>query len=369
MKKWKYENILQTSTLQFDGHIKDYFVENSRRVVAFYILSRKGLLKNFIEVYEEGRLAKKIVLFSPKNILLAYMSYYIQYLFILFNIFPPREKIYFINHLPIFLFLNSIIRIFKNIEFIYWITDYWPMNSISIKIFRFLIHFYHDRLKNTLYISDRINQTLNGRVITQLNKKTVMLGIKPKKISANKKNINNIILCFIGVLVESQGIELILEAISKRSDVKLKLIGTGDKQLVKKYKMIIGKYKIADRVYFPNKFFYGDQLYRKISDCHAGIVLYNVDKNTASYFADPAKIKQYAEFGLPIITTSAPEIAEYIRNFHAGIVVKRNINSVYDAIEKLEKNYSYYLSGLQKFNQHFDYKQYYLKSFKFIEID
>lgn len=369
MKKWMYKNILQTSTLQFDGHIRDYFIENSKRTVAFYILPRSGSLKNFIEVYENGRLIKKIVVFSPKNILLAYISYYLQYLFILFRIFPPREKIYFINHQPIFFFLNSIIRIFKNIEIVYWVADYWPMNTVSIKIFRFLIHFYHDRSENTLYMSDRINRKLNGRIMMKSNKKTVMLGIRPKKINTSEKITKDIILCFIGVIVESQGIELIFEIISKRSDIKLKLIGSGNKELVEKYQKIIEQYKISDRVYFPNKFFYGDKLYKEILDCHAGIALYKVNKNTAAYFADPAKIKQYTEFGLPIIMTSAAEVADYIEHFHAGIIVKRNVNSVDVAIEKLKKNYYYYLSGLRNFNNHFNYKKYYNKSFQFIEAD
>lgn len=367
MKKWRFGNILQTSTAQFDGHIRDYFVKNSKRVVALYILPRSGSVRNFIEVYERGKLKKRIELFSPKNVIVAYITYYFQYLFILFRIFPRREKIYFVNHLPIFFFFNSIIRIFRKIEIIYWIADYWPMTSLSIKIFRFLIYFYHARSQKTLYMSDRINKKMNGIILSSVNKKTVMLGIDPQKISNSRKIDSKIKLCFVGVLIESQGIDILLSVVAKNSNVTLNIIGTGEKELVEKYRKLIEKYNISSRVYFPNSFLYGEDLRRSIQDCYVGMALYRVDKNTATYYADPSKIKQYAELGLPIIMTKAAEVSRYIERFHAGIVVERDVKSVNTAIEKIRRNYSYYLSGLVKFNNYFEYERYYNKAFQFLE--
>ena len=130
---------------------------------------------------------------------------------------------------------------------------------------------------------------------------------------------------------------------------------------------MIKEYKIEDRVYFPNKFLYKGELKNQIKDCHVGVALYAVDPNTVTYYADPAKIKQYAEFGLPIVMTNAADIAKYIKRFHAGEVVTRDIISISNAFNRIKNNYQYYLEGLNRFNHYFEYNKYFSKKFKFIE--
>ncbi len=367
--KYTYGNILQTSTLQFDGHIREYFVKHSKRVVAFYILPRGGNVRNFIEVYEYGRLIKKISVYSPRNIFLAYMSYYVQYIYILFIHFPRNETVCFINHLPIFFFFNSIVRSFRKLEIIYWVADYWPMNTLIIRIFRRLMRFYHDRSCYTLYVSDRINKVMNkGKICNSNHKKTVMLGIRPPKLTVKKKVKKTIRLCFIGVLIQSQGVDVLLKVLTHNKNIHLTLIGTGDPALVQEYKNFVKKNHIEKQVIFPNTFLYGDDLYKAVKQCDVGIALYRVDPNSVTFYADPAKIKQYAEFGLPVIMTDAADIASYIDTFHAGIVVKQDVQSVLSAIEQLRKKYNFYLSGLQKFNEHFNYQAYFKGKFSFLEV-
>ena len=174
-------------------------------------------------------------------------------------------------------------------------------------------------------------------------------------------------LCFIGVLVESQGIDFLLNVVAKNKEVKLKLIGTGERAVVAKYKKLVERYKISDRVFFPNRFYYGSELARIVSDCHVGVGLYTIDPNAVTYYADPAKIKQYAEFGLPILMTDAAEVAQYLKRFHAGIIVERNVEAINRAIKEMKENYTAYLAGLKRFNEYFNYRKYYKKAFRFLE--
>jgi glycosyltransferase involved in cell wall biosynthesis len=133
------------------------------------------------------------------------------------------------------------------------------------------------------------------------------------------------------------------------------------------YQRLIKEYKIEKRVIFPNAFYYGEELLKQVEDCQVGVVLYEVGPHTVTYYASPAKVKQYIEFGLPVIMTDAAEVASYIKRFNAGIIVSRDPKDVIKAIYTITDNYSKYIKGIQKFSEYFSYRQYYAKSFRFLE--
>jgi len=366
-KQYRFKSIFTLATLQFSGHFLEYFVQNSDKVVAFYLLSRLGNDKNFIEIYEKGKLVKKIYLFSPKNLLLRYFFLYIQYIWMLFTFFSPKEEFFFVNFNPFFFMGSSIVRLFRKVEYVYWIGDYWVMDSWIIKMYRSAIFFYHKRIPYTLYLTNRINKVMNkGTIRSDNRKKTVMWGVDSSIYTYGMHEKNTITLCFIGVLVETQGFELLLSVVKQSPNIRLKIIGKGSLVLVNKINDILKKDMLDTKVYFPNRFLYGNELKDIVNTCDIGIALYTVDRNNVTYFADPAKIKQYAEFGLPVIMTNVSEIASYISKYRAGIVVNSNRTSVQKAIVDIKKNYNLYKKGVQAFNNHFNYQSYYASAFSFM---
>lgn len=367
MRKFRYKTIFLLTSLQYANHIREYFVENSKKAIAFYILPRNGTINNFIEIYQKGKRTDRRFLYSPKNLFLWHIMLYINYLFILFTYTRKGEKVFFINYLFTFFFLHNLVRVFRNIEFVCWVGDYWPMNTISIKIYRFFVNYYHRHTRYAFYQTDRINKKMNGKIINTKYRKTIMPGINPPKINLKKRIEKELTLSFIGVLVPWQGVDLLLRIVANNTALRLRLIGTGEKKLVYKYQELIKKYKIADRVYFPNKFMYEEELHKEIKQAHIGIALYDVDDRKVTFYADPAKIKQYMEFGLPVIMTEAAEIAEYIKKFDAGIVVEKNVTSVQVAITKMKNNYTHYLKNLDKLNHWLDFRAYYKGKFSFLE--
>ena len=74
---------------------------------------------------------------------------------------------------------------------------------------------------------------MNGQVINTKNIKTVMWGVNPG-VKKYKKIPSNFTICFIGVIRDSQGIELLLRSIKDESDIKLKILGSCPKELLKK---------------------------------------------------------------------------------------------------------------------------------------
>lgn len=360
-----YGSILRFGTLQFDGHVHDYFVQHTSRLVEFYILARGGKEKNFVSVYERGKLKEKQVLFSPRNIVVAYITFYVQYVSFLFRYFGKHEKVFIINSLPVFFFFNSVWRVFRNYGIVYWVQDYWPMNDLRIRVFRRIMHFYHSRMKYAVYVSDRINKVMNGKIINTPHKHTVMLGMDQPTIRTIGKH-QPFTLTFIGVLKDSQGIDEILKAVASKKDLRLKLIGTGNSGVIANIKEYIKKQQIEQQVFFPNQFYYGEELKQIIADCHVGVVLYDRDPNSVTYYADPAKIKQYAEFGLPIITTNTAETAGYITRFQAGIIVEQHEEELLAAVKKIQRDYKTYSYGVRDFCKYFSYESYFRNRFMFL---
>ncbi len=366
-KSRRYKSILTLATLQFDGHVTEYFREHAEKLVAFYLLPRGGDTKNFVALYRHGELMERKEFISPRHLIPAYVCYCLEFLYILIRYFPLNEKFYFINFQPLFFFFRPIVRLFWSVEYVYWVGDYWPMNDLSIRIFRFFMHYFHDTTSYTLYLSDRINKAMNyGRIVAKPGKGTLMWGIKPP-VSYRTPASQTITLCLIGVLVEWQRIDVLLSVVAQHPDIRFKLIGTGKPSLIKKYKGLIDAYGIKDRVFFPNKFFYGEELEATVKDCDIGIVLYDNNPNSVTYYADPAKIKQYAEFGLPIIMTDAADIARYVDKFKAGVIVTHDPIEIARGIKKIKEQYPQYTRGLREFNDFFNYQVYYSRMFKFLE--
>ncbi len=367
-KTYRYPTIMILTSLQYANHLREYFVENAEKTIAFYVLPRRGTIKNFVEVYEKGIKKETKKLYSPKNLFLWHIMLYVHYITILFRYTKKKEKVYFINYLFTLFFLQSLIRLFRDINFVAWVGDYWPMHDLSIRFYMFFLHYYHDHVKYAFYQTDRINEKMNkGKLLATENKKNIIPAIDPPQIDYTKKIKGRIVLCFIGVLVPWQGVEVLLQVVAKNPKVHLKLIGTGEESLVKDYLNLITRYNIKDRVYFPNKFIYGNELKKEIADSHIGMALYTVDPMSVTYYGDPAKIKQYLEYGLPIIMTDAAEVAQYIKKFEAGIIVTKDVSSVNNAIEKIRKNYTKYLHNLDHLNHAFDFRKYYVDKFTFME--
>jgi glycosyltransferase involved in cell wall biosynthesis len=193
-----------------------------------------------------------------------------------------------------------------------------------------------------------------------------MWGVKPKSITRTFDR-NNFNILFVGLIKESQGLEFFYDFLKENKEYKLKIIGVCEKKLYTKYMSIIKRYDISDRVYFPNKFFSDKELNEISEECQIGIALYDANKSSVTYYADPGKVKAYAELGLPIIMSNIPSVAPYIRKFNAGEIVDRNEISLRNALKKIRDNYQKYIDGVNKFNRYFYFEDYYKRRFKFLE--
>lgn len=89
--------------------------------------------------------------------------------------------------------------------------------------------------------------------------------------------------------------------------------------------------------------------------CHIGVVTYSPCELNTAYCA-PNKIYEYAAFGKPMIGNDVPGL-QIVKSSNAGLLIdEQNINSIVEAIEKIEINYNKYSNGAKELFRMYDNK-------------
>ncbi|OGH11570.1 MAG: hypothetical protein A3B38_02050 [Candidatus Levybacteria bacterium RIFCSPLOWO2_01_FULL_36_13] len=363
---FRYKNIFLQSSHQFIGNTLEYFIAHTEKLVVFIVMPRVKNKDNTVRLYKYGELIEEKPFILSQNVFLYYLVWYLEYLKALRKYYTRKERFFAVVFHPVFFFGTTMQNFWRNIDFVYWVGDYFPGNNIFILLFERLKKFYHDRVSYSCYASNMINKILNGQVLSNMNRKTVMLGVNPKEIKRTLKR-EGLNILFIGLIKPSQGLELFFDFLKDNREYKLKIIGVCEKNLFSKYMTVIKKLKIEDRVYFPNRFFSEDELIDISRQCQIGIALYEDNPSNVTYYTDPGKVKTYLELGLPVIMSNIPSIASYIQEYKAGEIVERTQPSLTNAVKNIKMNYLGYIKGVKRFNRHFYYENYYQGKFKFLE--
>ena len=366
MRKFRYNNILLYTSHQWCGNIEEYFSQNSEKLLAFLLMPRMQSRDNVLRIYEKGKLVKEKNISLSKNIFLYYFLWYTHYIKAIFTYIPRNERLIVVSGQPYHLFFMTFQKLFRKLTFVYWIADYFPPINPVLRLFEKLKAFYHKNIDYACYLGDGVNNIMNGKIMTTGRKRTIIWGVKPKNIKRNLMETKHTIL-FVGVVRSTVGLEIAYEFLKANKTYNLKVIGVCDEALYKRQIAMIENYGISKQVYFPNRFFFDDELNKISKECFVGIALYSIDNTSTIYYADPGKVKAYTEMGLPVIMTKTSSIAPYIEKFKAGEVIARDATSLKKALKNIQGNYKLYTDGVAKFNKYFYFEDYYRKGFKFLE--
>lgn len=352
-------------SLQSVGNTMNYFIKHTRKLVIYVIMPRLSGISNELWVYKEGNVQEKRIISTSSNLFLYYVLWFYHHTTTLFTYFSRNEHVFILAGHPIAFFGMSIIKLVRKVEYVYWIGDYYPPVHWSLILFEKLKKYYHDRIPFTYYLSDKINSIYNGKIVSLPNKKTVMWGVKAYT-GPSKTITSPFRLIFVGAIRPSQGIEDLLLFIKNTSKVELSIIGVCERTLYDNYVLLIKKYKISNRVWFPNTFVSDEELKKLSIRHHVGIALYEKGVHTATHYTDPGKVKTYIEMGLPVIMTNTSAIVSFIRKFHAGFVIE-SVSELSTALKKIQTQYAQYQQGVQFFAEEFEYEQYYYEAFTLLE--
>lgn len=368
MNKMYYENIFMYSSHQTTAttDVEKYLVNHTEKLVVF-ILDQRKYNTNAVRLYKNGSLVEEKKVNLPQNIFAYFFMWYVYYLSFLMKYFTRKEKVIVISFHPISFFGMSIQKMLRNIDFLFYDGDFFPPVNISLRLFEAVKRHYNKKVKYAFYSGDLINEKMNGMVLNTPYRKTALWGVLPRNI-IRKLDKNSLTILFIGFIKVSQDLEFLFNFLKEHKNYKLKIIGTCSvRDLYTRYTRIIEKNGIANQVYFPNRFFSDYELEEISKTCQVGIALYDITPTNGTYYTDPGKVKTYASLGLPIIMSDMSAIAPYIKRFNCGILVKRNDTELSEALLDMKKNYTKYLKGLEKFNNHFYYETLYRKTFRMLE--
>jgi len=363
---FRYNRLFIYSSLQFCGHIEEYFAAHTRFLVVFIVLPRVKATTNLVRLYQEGRLIKEYQVASSPNFFLFYLLWLINHWLILFRHFSRSTPFFFLAGHPICFFGMKLQKILRPATFAYGIGDYFPSASLIIRAFERLKQFYHDRIPITFYLSDAINQQMNGKLLSTRARRTVMWGMK----LAEQERLpprSRVVLLFVGVVKNNQGLEMAYSFLATHPNYDLKIIGPCEDSLFAKHTDVILAHGIRDRVWFPNRSLFGSEFEELTRDCHIGLALYDLSPDNFTHYADPGKVKMYLEMGLPVVMTNISCTAQYVQRFGCGEVIRPSHNELAAALERIERDYHAYQEGVSKFSRHFFYEDYYTQAFAIFE--
>lgn len=365
-KKFRYQTVFTYGSLQSVGHTMDYFIRHTRKLVVFIVMPRVNKTPNILRVYHKGQLVEEHDVVSSGNIFLYYLLWFWHHNYFLLKYIHRQESaIVFVGH-PLALVGMSIMKRIRGLTYAYWVGDYFPPVRWSLTAYERVKKYYHDHTPVTYYLSDAINAIFNGSVMNTDYKKTVMWGVLPPKSMKELPKGTKFGLLFVGVVRLSQGLEDIFFYLSDHKDVVLRIVGVCDHTLYTAYTQQIASLGIQDRVEFPNTFVDDAQLAVLAKKYHIGVALYEKGWRSSTHYTDPGKVKTYVDLGLPMIMTNMSAIAPYIQKYHAGEVIEE-VSDMHRAMEKIQKNYDRYQTGLRSFANYFDYEMYYKRAFVALE--
>lgn len=200
-------------------------------------------------------------------------------------------------------------------------------------------------------VSSRIRQELIENFNCQPDKIFYIPNSPTFKEMDFTNNRGNVLICTSNEISETYQYNFIIDLVHELKkdfeDILLYAFGTlNQKEYVLKIKDKIHKYSLEKNVIFTG-FLSQDEmgevlLKSKIGLCfYSGNILYNVPNYGDSFYGDSLKMREYALYGIPIISNGKNATDDEMLNKKAGFVIK-DLEDASDKIEFLLKNKDIY---------------------------
>ena len=146
---------------------------------------------------------------------------------------------------------------------------------------------------------------------------------------------DKILLLYQGVLLKGRGITKVFEAMTKLPNAELLILGDGEQR--NNFERLARELKIIDRVYFygmvPN-----EKLINYSAAADIGLALIE-NISLSYYYALPGKLFEYIMAGIPVLSSTLPQMKNIIDEYNVGLCVDvENNNEIVRTIQYLAGN-------------------------------
>jgi len=356
--------------------LRDFFLEHQIQELLF-IAHPLIFLKEFYkkssryEEYKTGKLTAKKTAFHYRlpDVLLYGKDFFYS---ILWCLLQKAKYDAYIGIDPLNAFAGLVLRKLGKVEkVVYYSIDYFT-NRFDNKILNKIYHLidklcvkYADETWNLSPMMALARQKYSHMDRKIFNRQlTVPVGVWVHKVKRKRfSEINRKKIVFIGSFLPLMGIDLILKAIPiiarKIPDIQLDIVGGGPED--EPLRQFTANLKMDKNIRFYGWVSEKERLEKILSDAAVGIAPFNtliLDDQVRN--ADPAKLKDYMSWGMPVIVTDAIVNSKQIENARCGIVIQYNVKELADAVIKLlldEKLLKEYRRNAIRFVEQFDYER------------
>lgn len=363
------------------GHILDYLTSSFDWVIHFsydHLRLQNGRKTNILTVYHKRKIVERkqlVPLRTPE--FLRFLSLPGVALLILFqtwwHTWRLKRKLEIIDY---YLTVNAYTAWVGNIlkktglvkKTIFWVWDYYPPGYPDWRI-RFLRRIYWKFDKPGILGADKLafisNKLLKLRHDFSLPKgkkyQIIPIGTNPiKEVSPKRGQI----IGFLGMLKESQGLDLLfdsLPALAQRfPKLTVEIIGSGPaephfKARGRKWRGVV---KFLGYIESEKEV---DKIMRRWS---VGLATYVPVSSNESYWTDPSKIKAYLSLGMPVITTRVPYFAKEIKQYQAGgVVTYGKTEELILTLQMIMQRRRWYTHNALRLAKRYDYRLLYPRFF------
>lgn len=289
--------------------------------------------------------------FKLKHHLSPPLSYALDIFSVLF-LFRAHLVISFSPHVTFFALILKRLGLIRHV--VHWSIDFSPRRFKNILLES--IYRLFDResfLKSSLHVDVSRPALLarcqiygSNKSIDLKNKLVVPVGIPQNALEQiSYRNFHMKRIFFLGNLTETVGIDTFVKLCKQVHDQKINatfhVIGHGPEY---------GKSRaMAAELGINDKFsWYGNlsnsEFESILKTATIGLAPYKNIPGSFSVYADPSKIKNYAQFGIPFVMTKVPKVSSEFVSSHFGVVLDDDLDQLTNAVVNLLTIESYWTS-------------------------
>lgn len=219
---------------------------------------------------------------------------------------------------------------------VYYVIDYTPqrfpspwINAVYQAAARFAAR-HADKVWN---LSERMAAVHRGFGTRPERSALVPIGLDQEALQvADEDAIERQRWVMVSTLFESKGVQQAIRGLALVPAARLTVIGTGPyRETLERLAQDLG---VAERVEFLG-LVGRKELYRRLAESRVALAPYQADPANYSYYADPAKPKEYLGCGVPVVITRVPWIAEVIESRPMGLAIEDRAEALAQACERL----------------------------------